>query len=265
MLTLDDYLRRYENPFDAFYVLEKMDAGICVLDPDKLNFLYLNDKVCSLLGYEKHELLGRNYLEIVPERYLDIREKYRDALEDEGHYGWMDIALTSAAGKEIAVGLKGRYVTYQGKQTILSIMQWDSAPTKASYPSTETFCKNVEAMMVNELDFDPQWLMDNLPLGVGVASPDGLIRYVNKVHANWLGYEPEEMLGKPNLSFLHPDAAKDPKVASKFLSVLTFGYYDWFEVESLHRDRTSFPVRARGTLEKFHHRKCVVGLFDRLG
>lgn len=264
MLTLEYYLKRYENPFDAFYVLEKMDAGVCVLDPETLAIRYLNQKACTFLGYEKHQLLGRNSLEIVPEHYLNVWEKHRDTLDHVGHYGWMDIALCNAQGKELPARFKGHYAKHGDDDVLLSTMQWDSLPARSAHPTTETFCKNVDAMMVGELDFDPEWLMDNLALGVGVASADGLIRYVNRVHADWLGYDPNEMLGKPNLDFIHPDAARDPTVTHKFLSVLSLGYYDWFEVPAQRKNSEPVKIRARGTLEKFHNRKCVVGLFDRL-
>ena len=266
MLTLEYYLKRYENPFDALRVLEKMDAGVSILDPDTLEFRYLNQKACTFLGYEKYQLLGRNFLDVVPDHQLDVWQKHRKCLDQAGHFGWMSIGLCNSEGKELPAQIKGHYAKYSGEEVLLSMLQWDnSCVEESTHGTTETFCKNVDAMMVGELDFDPEWLMDNLPLGVGVASPDGLIRYVNRVHADCLGYQPSEMLGKPNMNFIHPESAKDPQVTRNFLSVLSLGHYDWFEVDARHRDDIPVPMRARGTLEKFHNRNCVVGLFDRLG
>lgn len=264
LLTVDDYLRRFENPFDAFYVLEKVDVGICVLDPDTLNFLYLNRKAASVLGYEKHEILGRSYLELIPDRFHAIRKMHRDALDNFGAYGWMDINVYNKSREEIPVKFKGRYVKHGGRQVILSVNQWARQPAKLRKVSAECFTKDIDAMMINELDFDPQWLMDNLPVGVGVATSDGGVRYVNRVHANRLGYDPEEMVGQHNLKFLHPDAAKNPSVIGKFMSVLSFGYHDWYDVEVLHKDGSPVIVNTRATLEKFHNRSCVVGVFDYL-
>lgn len=263
-LEVSDYLERYANPFDALYVMEKMDAGICVLDPETLNFLYLNQKACRVLGFEPHEILGRSYLELMPSRFHRIRRMHRETLDQCGQYGWMDVSILNRYEREVPVRFKGRYIYHRGRLVVLSIIQWGMFPARLNDGDDETFWKNVEAKIVNEMDFDPAWLMNNLPLGVGVATPDGGVRYVSDVHAERLGYTADEMLGRPNLDFIHPDSAEDPEVLSKFMSVLTFGVYDWFYVKARHKNGDPVHVMVRGTLEKLYDIKCVVAAFEYL-
>ena len=262
-LEVEDYLEQYSNPFDAFYVLETMDIGVTVLDPSSLNFLYVNSKAIKFLGFEKHEILGRSYLELIPERYLETRRIARDALDAVGHYGWMDINLITKDLSEVPVKFKGRYVTYKGRRVILSVLQWRTKrPLRIFQKSVDTFWKDIDAMIINELDFEAEWLMDNLPIGVGVATPDGAVRYVNKTHAAMLGYIPCEMLDKPNLSFIHQESARDPKILGNFMRVLTYGMVDWHHVKANHKDGSPVCGYVKTTLEKFNGVNCVVGLFE---
>ncbi len=59
------------------YVISRSPLGMCVVDPS-LRYRYVNDSLCSMLGYSRDELIGRTFLEIT---YPDDRDLDRNLSE----------------------------------------------------------------------------------------------------------------------------------------------------------------------------------------
>ena len=258
------YPGRDRHVFDPQYVLEKMDLGVAVIDPGSLVPLYLNHQTSHVLGLDTSAVHGRSILNIVPERlHADVDHSLK-RLDQKGRFGWTSFNVINKYEREVTFRAKGRYVTYQGTLVILVVIDWGMFPAKLVEPDEETFWHDVESMTINELGLDASWLIDQLPVGVGVATPDGAVRYVNGVHAQQLGYQPQEMLGHPNLSFIHSESKKNPNTIRQFLGALSFGGYDWFYVKANHKNGNAVHVNTRGTLETLYGLKCIVALFDYL-
>ena len=126
----------------------------------------------------------------------------------------------------------------------------------------DTFWKNFHATLLHELDFETGWLMDNLPLGIAVASIDGVVRYVNRVFAHWIGFEPAEVVDRSVFDPLFSEATTRETLEHHFSAVVNFGRYDWFNVTMKHKQGGYFDMRTRGSLERIRGVPVVIGICE---
>lgn len=257
------FLERHADPFDAINVIEAMDAWVCLLDPTSSRIVYINRIMCNALGFETHELLGTEFKELIPASAP--RDTYESILQFPDKAGWMPIHLYTQRRGVVRVQYRGKFVEHDGKVLILSSMLIDRKLVQSIAPQNDdsTFWKNFNATMWHEIDFDPKWLMDRLPIGVGVATPDGMIRYVNETYGGWLGREPASMIGDFNADYLADGLSKNTKALAMFKSVLTFGWHDWIDISVHHKNGRRILLRTRATLERLKGVNCLVGIFDR--
>jgi diguanylate cyclase (GGDEF)-like protein/PAS domain S-box-containing protein len=93
-------------------------------------------------------------------------------------------------------------------------------------------------------------LLESTSEGVFGLDPDGVTTFINPTGARLLGYDPNELVGKPCLAVTHddPDEGDRDATACRMLSVMHTGKDIVVSDEVLQRrDGTSFPVEYRAT------------------
>lgn len=81
----------------------------------------------------------------------------------------------------------------------LPLESLDQISKSVNIPACHLVRKNVPAedVLLNTFKFScPIQLIDLLPVGIQVNDPNGLILYVNRTHADFLGLSPYEIMGK---------------------------------------------------------------------
>ena len=100
-----DRLRESEERFRGLY--ENSPLGYQSLDENG-NFIELNETWCSLLGYTKEEVLGRNFSEFIPP---DLREHFIASFpkfKTMGYILGVEFEMVKKDGSEIVVAFDGR-------------------------------------------------------------------------------------------------------------------------------------------------------------
>lgn len=121
---LHEYLMRYQNPFDPYNVIEKLDAGICVFEPPG-RFVYVNDKTVEALGFERFELLGKSWHTVLPPDYKYIIAENRLILRRFKRFGWVKVAVLGKDGRKRYIRMKGKFINLNGTMCILAIQLWE--------------------------------------------------------------------------------------------------------------------------------------------
>ena len=121
---LYDYLTRYQNPFDPFNLIEKMDAGICLFEPPG-RFVYVNDKTVEALGYERHELLGNSWYNFIHADYKHIIVENRDIVFRFKRFNWLKVLATGKHGRLCRIRTKGKLLMLDGTPCVLAIQLWE--------------------------------------------------------------------------------------------------------------------------------------------
>jgi PAS domain S-box-containing protein len=84
-------------------------------------------------------------------------------------------------------------------------------------------------------------LYDNAPCGYHSVDPDGTLVAVNRTEARWLGYTPDELLGRVRFAEFVRPADRDAYLQG-FARVREEGGVAGVELELVRRDGTTFPV-----------------------
>jgi PAS domain S-box-containing protein len=82
LLIRDEHLRNIEN------IYNNLNGGIWVIDKDGYT-TYCNDQMAEILGYEKHEMLGKHLFEFCTDKWIEEAKKNLDRRErriKEKHY-----------------------------------------------------------------------------------------------------------------------------------------------------------------------------------
>ena len=102
--------------------------------------------------------------------------------------------------------------------------------------------QRVELELQRERDFAVQ-IMNTLGQGVTVSSLDGVYEYVNPAYAQMLGYDPEDMIGKPSERFAVPDEEEE---FLKQRKERQHGQTTTYETRLLHKDGHVIHVLVTG-------------------
>ena len=121
---LHHYLNRYQNPFDPYNLIEKMDAGICLFEPPG-RFVYANDKTVEALGFERHELLGNSWYEFIHPDYRHLIIENKEVLFRFKRFNWIKVLASGKNGKECRIRTKGKLLMIEGTPCVLAIQLWE--------------------------------------------------------------------------------------------------------------------------------------------
>ena len=210
--TAEEMLRASEEKYRL--ITEHMMDVVWQTTPD-LVITYVTSSVKKLFGYAPQELVGRHltYLltpaakELVLDRYPDIMRRLEEHKEFDGEVSvveqirkdgttiWTEVVTAPAFDSA------GQFVGFQGVTRDVSKRK---EYEKALRASAEKYRSLVESISDVIFEIDVR----------------GVVTYISPIVRNVFGYEPEDLIGKMFLEFVHPE---DRCLLTKRFSELTKG------------------------------------------
>jgi diguanylate cyclase (GGDEF)-like protein/PAS domain S-box-containing protein len=117
----ESYLSREELSLLKTMISQSNDA-IFVIDADTSDFIYVNDKACSSLGYSTDELLTRCVLDI-SEKFTDLPRWHSLVAFIRKQSRVFEAVFICKDGRHIPVEVTSNFVHLQGKNFIVSVVR----------------------------------------------------------------------------------------------------------------------------------------------
>jgi diguanylate cyclase (GGDEF)-like protein/PAS domain S-box-containing protein len=180
-------LAREEACYRATF--DQAAVGIGHTDRDG-RFINVNEKLCSLLGYPREELLQRRYQDVTHPEDVGQNEAIREALLRDGHRS------TCGAWEK-------RFVRKDGAVLWASIAVSVVRDDPGSPPYFVSVVQDISARLDAQAHFRATF--EQAAVGIAHMSLDGRYLRVNRKLCDLLGYTQAELLGKTARDVSHPD------------------------------------------------------------
>jgi PAS domain S-box-containing protein len=188
------------QPEDFQRVLEAVNEGVSMLD-EQNRFVYVNDRLCEMLGYGREEMLGQTPLGYLDEenraRFLDERAR-RESGATEPYE--LTLRRRDGSGIRVLVSPRPRFGSdgaYRGSLSVIT----DITPLKRAREELARSEATARA------------LLDASPDTACLLTPEGEILACNEAMARSLGVTRGELTGRLVWDFFSPEVAERRKDA----------------------------------------------------
>jgi len=227
---LENALRASEQDYKGLF--ENAHDAIIIFRPEDQTILDVNESACETYGYTKTEFIGTS-LDVFSNDFEKIRETIARNME-KGTRRRFESIHTRKDGTEMHLEINAAVVDYKGQRAIMSINRDITERRKA-----------VEALRLSEKRY--QDLYDSAPDMYFSVSKEGLIKSVNKIGAEYLGYKKEELLGMSILTLVHNGDV--PRLKEKMQKMFSENVEDLeMELRIAKKDGSNMWVRNKTKL-----------------
>jgi len=218
-------------------ILENIADGVRVIDNEG-TVIYVNRSLCSLLGYDRTELIGKSIYDIYPPEDRASVEKHV-VLWKTGKKDRYEVEHTNRVGRKLfmevsSVPIFDEEKSYQGTYTVIRDI---------------TERKQIETEVLKEKNFLNK-MISLCPDGIIGVNRHGTIILFNRAAEKLTGYAGEEIIGRMPISDLyHPQ--ESARVIKKKLYSSEFGevgQLEGFEAAVSTRYGQNVPIRLSAAL-----------------
>jgi len=157
-------------------------------------FLDANDAALKLLGYTREELPSLNISSLLGEDQLPTALKALEEIQQAGRQkGTTEYKLRTKDGDYVWVETEGSLIYRDGKPYAIQGIARDITEREETEEALRRSEENLRALIQNSSDV------------IQVVDSQGIIRYVSPSVQQILGYQPEELVGRPSIDVVHPD------------------------------------------------------------
>jgi len=187
--------------------------------------IFINDKGCEILGYQRNQILGKNWFDsFIPEDQRDQIKAVFDKiisgdLEPAEHF------------ENSVVTKSGQFRLIAWHNTFLKNDKGEIVNTLSSGEDITEKRQIEKALAEREKQF--RMLIETMNDGLGIQDENGIITYVNDRICEMTGYSRPEMLGKSSLDFFDP---KDHKFLKSQINERRTGQIGSFEITWIKKD-----------------------------
>lgn len=148
------------------------------------NFIACNETWCRTLGYEREEVLGRNFSEFIHPEYLEVFEEKFPTFKAAGYILGVEFGMVKKDGSEMLVSFDGKI----GRDSDGSVIQTHCVLQDI------TERKESEARLVDSEERYRAYV-EHAPNAVFVVNPQGRYIHANQGASRLTGYSIPELLG----------------------------------------------------------------------
>lgn len=218
-------------------IVENIAEGIRVLDRNGM-IVYANDALCSLLGYDRTELIGRSVYDFYPPEDHLLIEKHLKERE---------------AGK--SARYETRYITKKGEKQFAGVSAVPIFDKNGEYQGNYTLIRDIteRKKLEQQLLDDKNFLNDLISLcpdGIIGVNRTGIIIIFNQAAQNLTGYSDKEAIGNMQITEIYNsmETARDIKKKIYSSDFGGPGRLEGFETEVVNRFGKTVPIRLSATL-----------------
>ena len=184
-------LRESEELFRV--AMERAPDGVYMNDLEG-NFLYGNKKAEEIIGYDRDELIGRNFLDlnIIAGKSMGKAAELLKANIEGRSTGPDELEMVKKDGRHILIEITTNVIQRRGQTDVLAFVR-DISDRK----------RTEEALRESEKKF--KRLADNMYDMIVEVDLEGTRIYVSPSHKTVLGIEPSELLNRSAFDPVHPD------------------------------------------------------------
>lgn len=181
-------------------LVESSPDGILLADPQTRQLTQANSAALALLGYSEEELLRLTVGDaIAPHARERALGEFAAQANGDSSIAY-DVPLVCKDGEVVSVDIGGAPVSVKGRLLLLGVLR-DVTERK----QWETKLREAERRY--------QTLLDNAPVGIWNASPDGTGQYINPRAVEIMGVSPQAAAEGGWASAIHPEDAERVFVA----------------------------------------------------
>ena len=202
------YRQLFDNVNDAIFI-----HPIISRDTPS-NFIEVNARAASLLGYNRNELLQLSLADLVPPETSPELEAMLEKLMVDQHF-LSETILVGKDGRQTPVEINAHLVDLLGRPTILSIARDITQRRQAQ-----------EALRQNEMRF--RAIFGGAAIGMALVDLEGRILEVNPAAQRISGFHQDELLGRHFKTMSFP-GEEEPELT--LFAELTAGNRDQYQLE----------------------------------
>ncbi len=218
-------------------IVENIAEGIRVLNQDGI-IIYANNALCSLMGYERSELIGKSVYDFYPSEDHSLIEKHLKDRE-AGKSARYETRYINKSGDKLFAGVSAVPIfdktgEYQGNYTLVRDI---------------TERKKLEQQILNEKNF-----LDNLialcPDGIIGVNRKGIIIIFNQAAEALTGYTAKEAIGVMHITDIYNSTETAHSIKKKIYSddFGGQGRLEGLEIDVINRLGRKTPIRLSATL-----------------
>jgi two-component system, sensor histidine kinase and response regulator len=196
---LDEALRHSEEQFRGAFDFAAVGMALVGLNGQ---FLKVNRALCEAVGYPEEDLLALTFQDITHPEDLEADLKLaRQLLEGQIDSYQFEKRYIHRDGRTVWILLVGSLVRDPAGRPVNFIAQ-----------VRDVTARKVAEEALRESEARYRMLLDTANEGVWTIDSEGRTDYVNRRMADLLGYEPEEMAGRPLFDFMDAAARRDAEL-----------------------------------------------------
>ncbi len=175
--------RESESYNRALFVQSSIGLALCRMDGSLVD---VNPAYAALIGRTAAETLAFTYWDITPQDYEEREQAHLELLRTTGRYGPYEKEYVHKNGHRVPVRLQGQIIEWHGEKLIWSSVEDITEKKKAE-----------EKLRESEKKF--RFLYDFVPVMIFTLDIAGNVLSCNRFAVEELGYQPEELSGRPVL------------------------------------------------------------------
>lgn len=247
-----------ENQERLRLFMDSASDAFTIWDAD-LNLVDLNRTALSYLppGTRKEDVIGRNYIELLPAAYArGESERFREVINTGIPFSGISMIPEPALGRNwlnvrafrmgTGLGITTSDITQvknAGEELRAAYEQLKASETKLR-EQYEEIARNEEHLKKSEAEITG--ILRAAPVGIGLISADRVFLRVNDRFSQMTGYSSEDVLGR-NARFLYPDEAEFIHAGKFYTLESRQGPVETIRTRFRRKDGTILDVRLFGT------------------
>ena len=229
-------------------LVEKQIEAMCRWFPDT-SLTFVNDGYCTICGKERAGLIGRKWIELVPDHSHETILRYIQSLGNKSQVTISEHELMAADGQTIWLSWntyplldeRGAIVEYQSIGRVIT-----------EHKQAE------EALRESEQRFRD--LADKAPVGIYLLEGNVAV-YVNQRFAEMHGYTRDDLIGKDKFKDLtHPEDWKRAAERSMKRLAAGPGYKEKFSFRGITKTNKTIYVEGYSAVTTYQGRPAIIGI-----